>query len=75
VVLDIPNYDFNWQTEYRLETPMLLPAGSRVYCEAAFDNSEANLNNPDPKAWVSWGDQTFEEMMIGYFHYAEKVRQ
>ena len=75
LVLDIPNYDFNWQTEYRLETPMLLPAGSRVYCEAAFDNSEANLNNPDPKAWVSWGDQTFEEMMIGYFHYAEKVRQ
>lgn len=75
VVLDIPNYDFNWQTEYRLESPMNLPAGSRIYCEAAFDNSEANLNNPDPKAWVSWGDQTFEEMMIGYFHYAEKLRQ
>ncbi|MFM2013648.1 MAG: hypothetical protein RLZZ396_2432 [Planctomycetota bacterium] len=75
VLLDIPNYDFNWQTEYRLQTPMQLPAGSRIACEATFDNSEANLNNPDPKAWVKWGDQTFEEMMIGYFHYAEKRRQ
>ncbi|MFM7974153.1 MAG: redoxin family protein [Pirellula sp.] len=75
ILLDIPNYDFNWQTEYRLQTPMQLPAGSRIACEATFDNSEANLNNPDPKAWVKWGDQTFEEMMIGYFHYAEKRRQ
>ncbi|MFM8572044.1 MAG: alkyl hydroperoxide reductase, partial [Pirellula sp.] len=75
VVLDIPHYDFNWQTEYRLEQPMQLKAGSRIYCEATFDNSEGNLNNPDPKAWVTWGDQTFEEMMIGYFHYAEKIRQ
>ena len=75
VVLDIPHYDFNWQTEYRLATPMQLAAGSRIYCEATFDNSDANLNNPDSKAWVTWGDQTFEEMMIGYFHYAEKRRQ
>ncbi len=75
VVLDIPNYDFNWQTEYRLASPMQLQAGSRIHCEATFDNSDANLNNPDPKAWVTWGDQTFEEMMIGYFHYAEKRRQ
>lgn len=75
VVLDIPQYDFNWQTEYRLEEPIQLQAGSRIYCEATFDNSEANLNNPDPKAWVTWGDQTYEEMMIGYFHYAEKLRQ
>jgi len=75
VVLDIPHYDFNWQTEYRLTNPIKLTAGSRIYCEATFDNSEANLNNPNPKAWVRWGDQTYEEMMIGYFHYAEKRQQ
>jgi len=72
VVLDIPHYDFNWQTEYRLETPIQVPSGTRIRCDATFDNSDGNLNNPDPKSWVSWGDQTFEEMMIGYFHYAVK---
>jgi peroxiredoxin len=70
VILDIPQYDFNWQTEYRLKEKRRLPAGTRIFCEATFDNSEANLNNPDPSAWVTWGDQTYEEMMIGYFHYA-----
>lgn len=72
VVLDIPHYDFNWQTEYRLASPINVPAGTRMRCDAAFDNSDGNLNNPDSKAWVSWGDQTYEEMMIGYFHYAVK---
>lgn len=72
VVLDIPHYDFNWQTEYRLASPIKVPAGTRMRCDAAFDNSDGNLNNPDSKAWVSWGDQTYEEMMIGYFHYAVK---
>ena len=70
VVLDIPRYDFNWQTEYRLAESEQFPAGTRIFCEAAFDNSEKNLNNPDPKARVRWGDQTYEEMMIGYFHVA-----
>lgn len=70
VLLDVPQYDFNWQTEYRLAEKKILPKGSRIFCEAVFDNSENNLNNPDPKAWVTWGDQTYEEMMIGYFHYA-----
>ena len=72
IVLDIPHYDFNWQTEYRLASPIQVPAGTRMRCDAAFDNSDGNLNNPDSKAWVSWGDQTYEEMMIGYFHYAVK---
>jgi peroxiredoxin len=70
ILLDVPRYDFNWQTEYRLSEKRTLPKGSRIFCEAAFDNSENNLNNPNPKAWVTWGDQTYEEMMIGYFHYA-----
>jgi peroxiredoxin len=68
VLLDVPKYDFNWQTEYRLADSKKVPSGTRILCEAAFDNSEANLNNPDPNATVTWGDQTYEEMMIGYFH-------
>ena len=73
IVLDIPQYDFNWQTEYRLQAPKKLEEGSRVYCEATFDNSEKNLNNPNPDATVMWGDQTYEEMMIGYFHIAVAI--
>ena len=68
VLLDVPKYDFNWQTEYRLAKQKPLPAGTRIFCEASFDNSANNLNNPNPNAWVQWGDQTYEEMMIGYFH-------
>lgn len=73
IVLDIPQYDFNWQTEYRLRVPKTLNEGSRIYCEAAFDNSDKNLNNPNPNATVTWGDQTYEEMMIGYFHIAVAI--
>ena len=69
-LLDIPAYDFNWQTQYRLTTPKRLPAGAQILCTAHFDNSEANLNNPDPTTDVRWGDQTWEEMMIGYFDIA-----
>lgn len=68
ILIDVPQYDFNWQTEYRLKDRMKLQAGTRIFCEASFDNSDGNLNNPDPNAWVYWGDQTYEEMMIGYFH-------
>ena len=69
-LLDVPAYDFNWQTNYVLTEPLAISAGSRIACTAAFDNSEANLANPDPSQTVRWGDQTYEEMMIGYFHYA-----
>ena len=73
ILVDVPQYDFNWQTEYRLKDKMKLPAGTRIFCEASFDNSAGNLNNPDPNAWVYWGDQTYEEMMIGYFHISVPV--
>ena len=69
-LLDVPNYDFNWQTMYLLNQPMAVPEGSRLLCEASFDNSEGNLNNPNPKQWVRFGDQTWEEMMIGYYAFA-----
>lgn len=72
VLLDVPKYDFNWQTAYWLKEPLRVPAGAKMYCEAVFDNSTENLNNPDPTARVRWGDQTYEEMMIGYFDLAVK---
>lgn len=70
VLLNVPNYDFNWQTMYRFEEPKLLPAGTVIRCEGAFDNSTANPMNPDPESWVYFGEQTFEEMFIGYLRYA-----
>ncbi len=70
ILLDVPAYDFNWQTSYRLSEPKLLPAGSRMHCVAHFDNSAGNLANPDPTKTVGWGDQTWNEMMIGYFDIA-----
>ena len=73
-LLDIPAYDFNWQTQYRLATPLRIPAGAQIQCIAHFDNSEVNLNNPDPTTDVRWGDQTWEEMMIGYFDVAVPKR-
>lgn len=66
VLLDVPRYDFNWQLRYELAEPKLMPKGTVVYCTAHFDNSEDNLANPDPTETVRWGDQTFEEMMIGF---------
>jgi peroxiredoxin len=74
VLLDVPRYDFNWQTSYRLSTPKKLPANSYIHCVAHFDNSEDNLNNPNPNSRVRWGDQTWNEMMIGYFDVAIDVK-
>ena len=70
MLLNVPRYDFNWQTAYRLEKPKRLPKGTRIHCVAHFDNSEDNLNNPNPNIKVRWGDQTWEEMMLGYFDIA-----
>ena len=70
ILLDVPHYDFNWQTAYRLAKPKTLPKGAYLRCVAHYDNSEENLNNPDPTETVRWGDQTWNEMMIGYFDVA-----
>jgi peroxiredoxin len=67
VLLDVPHYDFNWQNSYVLAEPKLLPKGTTLHCEACYNNSTSNLANPDPQATVRWGDQTWEEMMIGYY--------
>ena len=67
ILLEVPHYDFNWQNAYVFAEPKRMPAGTRLQCVAHFDNSAGNLANPDPAAEVRWGDQTWEEMMIGYF--------
>ena len=69
-LLSVPKYDFNWQNGYHLARPLRIPAGSRIRCVAHFDNSADNLANPAPDEDVKWGDQTDEEMMIGYFDVA-----
>ena len=68
-IINVPDYNFAWQPSYRLSQPMLLPAGSRVVIEGAFDNSQYNLGNPDPDATVRGGAQSWDEMFIGYFSY------
>jgi hypothetical protein len=69
IVLRVPKFDFGWQTDYWLAEPLRLPAGSKLHVSAHFDNSPGNRHNPDPTAAVRWGDQTWEEMMIGFFTY------
>lgn len=66
VLLDIPAYDFNWQLLYILRQPKDLPKGSKLICTGWFDNSDKNPANPDPKAEVKFGEQTWDEMQIGY---------
>jgi hypothetical protein len=61
-VLSVPKYDFNWQTYYMFAEPLRVPKGSRLVSSAWYDNSAGNKANPDPKADVKWGDQTWEEM-------------
>lgn len=65
-LLRVPRYDFHWQLSYKLEKPVVLPPGTRFECTAWFDNSPNNPWNPDPTAEVRWGEQTREEMMIGF---------
>ena len=67
VALWVPRYDFNWQLRYQLEEPIFMPAGTVLEAEFHYDNSANNRFNPDPTAEVHWGDQTWEEMMLGYY--------
>jgi hypothetical protein len=70
VILSVPRYDFEWQTEYEYTQPLRVPKGTKLLATAHYDNSEANRNNPDPKAEVRWGDQTWEEMMFTWVTYS-----
>lgn len=72
-LLSVPKYDFNWQLWYELAEPKVLPAGTRIDCIAHYDNSPNNPANPDPKAKVRNGEQSWDEMMLGFFDVAIKA--
>ena len=67
------NYDFYWQLSYRLAQPLPLKAGTTLQAVAWYDNSRNNPHNPDPDAAVRWGDQTYDEMMVGFFDVAVRA--
>lgn len=70
-VLNVPNYQFNWQKTYDFKEPKFLPAGTEIVFRATFDNSANNPFNPDPSSTISWGEQTWQEMFFGFFRYVE----
>ncbi len=72
LLLNVPRYNFEWQSTYTLAKPIHISKGSRIVCTAVFDNSKHNPFNPDPKARVQWGEQTWQEMMLGSYEYYEK---
>ena len=69
VILDVPRYEFDWQNLYVLDRPKPMPEGTILHTEARFDNSAENPNNPDPKRAVTFGEQTRDEMHVGYLNF------
>ncbi len=70
MLLALPKYDFNWQYQYDLAEPLKAPAGSRIITRWTYDNSKRNKANPDPTKEITWGEQTWQEMLALYFHYS-----
>jgi len=68
-LLNVPEYDFNWQTKYRFIEPKFVPKGTEVAFTGTWDNSEDNPFNPDPNRNVTWGEATHEEMMFGWMSF------
>ena len=75
VILDVPKYDFNWQTYYLFAKPLEVPAGARIIGRAWYDNSAENEHNPDPTVAVHWGDQTWNEMQFTGILYSVNSRR
>jgi hypothetical protein len=75
VILDVPRYDFNWQTYYLFANPLEVPAGGKITSMAWYDNSASNKHNPNAAADVTWGDQTWEEMQYTGFLYSVPSRR
>ena len=69
VLLSVPEYDFNWQTGYEFSEPRHVPAGSKLIHKTVYDNSSQNFANPDPDKTVTWGLQSWDEMLYGAFVY------
>jgi peroxiredoxin len=74
-LLRVPRYDFNWQHSYAFAEPIALDGIDRLHFRATFDNSKDNPFNPDPSEWVTWGDQTWEEMAVAFFEVAEPIER
>ena len=74
VLLNVPKYDFEWQTKYIFANPKFMPSGTRVTVSGAFDNSALNHHNPDPTLSVRWGSQTSGEMFIGFMGYVNSPK-
>ena len=70
-VLNVPNYQFNWQKTYDFVEPKFLPAGTEMIFRGTFDNTEMNPFNPDASQTLTWGEQTWQEMFFGFFRYME----
>jgi hypothetical protein len=68
--LHVPHYDFNWQHWYQFETPLPLEGVDALEMEVRFDNSAQNPTNPGPGEYVTWGDQTWQEMAVAFFDVA-----
>jgi peroxiredoxin len=69
-LLSVPKFNFGWQSVYRPVQPVVMPKDSKLVCVAHFDNSKGNRSNPNPAVDVFWGDQTWQEMMIGWVDFA-----
>ncbi len=67
-LLRVPRYNWHWQLWYNLAQPIVLPRGTKIECTAHFDNSANNPDNADPTKEVVWGDQSWDEMMVGFFN-------
>ena len=67
-ILRVPAYNWHWQLWYNLDEPIVLPKGTKIECTAHFDNSSNNPENPDPTKTVIWGQQSWDEMMVGFFN-------
>ncbi len=64
LLLSMPRYDFNWQRSYTFAQPIKIPAGSKLIAHYVYDNSKRNPSNPDPNREITWGEQSFEEMLF-----------
>jgi hypothetical protein len=74
-LLNVPDYDFEWQHRYVLKEPRPLPSGTRLRCTSLFDNSAANKRNPDPTAFVKYGTATTDEMFFGAFELGRPIER
>ncbi len=71
VLLSVPAYSFNWQLAHELEEPLAVPGGTRIIANGAFDNSSQNPYNPDSSIEINWGEQSWEEMFMGFYSWKE----